>query len=616
MCGIAAYAGEQYAAPVVWEALRRLEHRGYDSWGIAVALKAGPESAEHDVARRLGAPSEDDPYDVAHRVYRLGKVAIGHTRWATHGEVLIKNCHPVRGGRPWDQWQERRGVLVVHNGVVENHQELSSGLIAGGFAYQTDTDTETLAHLLSLHVEPGNGIAGVFNGAMQTLKAVKGANAFAAVHRSYPDWLVAGANGSPLCFTPEGHVASDPAAFVGVATKYARLPDGHVAVVQRQGAGLDPLVEFYGGGTKGYLPKFDQKVPDPDEQAKGGYDHFMLKELHQTPDVLAVGRGWVGEIPWKRPEQVVLLGCGSSYNACLLARRFMERAGAVQVTVEYASEFRERDLDLYPGGTLFVGVTQSGETKDTLAAMERVATHREAASLMVVTNTPGSKALTLGKYGLLLNCGTEWGVAATKTFAATVAGLMETAALWTTPNVVGRLLESTLASELPAALDRLLAYQDSVRAAAEVVRTAKRVLVLGKGDNYAVAREAALKVKEVAYIHAEAMPAAEMKHGPIALVDKDTVAVFIAGDGDHERVETNMREVKARGGFVVAVVGEGCLPTTQAVADMVVPVPVVPTAVQPLVAAAALQLLAYHVAVDKGINPDRPRNLAKSVTVE
>lgn len=573
-----------------------MEYRGYDSWGVAGFIKDSSFNRIRDVG------GVDEKRILAH--FR-GDVGVGHTRWATTGGVSRENAHPVGGGLP------RLGghdVYVVHNGIVENHMELRHELAVDGYAFDTETDTEVIAHLLDREARAGHILAVALK---RVLARLEGQSAFAALASRWPGKVLLAARGSPLLVSESGYAASDVAALAGYGEDCFRLPDGYLAVMQPG----DVTVLDRDLNPVRVTPSVAVPAPAPAEVVDT-FPHRMLAEIYEQPAVLRKNRTFAYD-RLDRPPQVVLLGCGSSYNACLFARPFFESQGCVQTTVEYASEFGQRYLNLYPRDTLFVAVTQSGETRDTLAAMEHV--NKFGRPLLSVTNCVASSADFLsGGKTIFLNAGPEYGVAATKTFTATCVALFGLAVrLANLPGANARVLDE----ELPRQLESLLEPEYVARvveAAGKFFYPGDRALYLARGPAYAVAREGALKLKEVSYLHAEAIPAAEMKHGPLALVDDETVSVFVVPDDHHSptKVFSNTAEVRARGGRVLAVADGDLAKKMVGLADLVLPLPTSTPFTQPLLANVVLQLLAYRVAVKLGRDVDRPRSLAKCVTVE
>ncbi len=590
MCGIAGYAGSKPAAPFLLEAMRRLEYRGYDSWGYALQNKQG----SHVVRKGLGAFSESFAVNNGnpHLMFQQ-EVGIGHIRWATHGTPSMDNAHPLRGGR--EAYEET--CWVVHNGVIDNYRELRQAMVDKGYHFHTETDTEVIAHsfdYLSRFFIPDAAVTAelVAQVMADLIVMLKGQYAFAIVSKRFPGYVMAACSGAPLLVSEQGYLASDPRALAGFATGAWRLADDSIAVL-----GGPDRVNIYDrylrGGKLLYeaVPEVTVEGRDPDF-----CPHHMLREIRQQPDLL---RAPFSGLPLETGPvgRVVLFGCGSSWHAALMGSRYFEEEAHVPAEAHYASELANKDLELYAEDTFFIALTQSGETYDTLAAMREIRDIHGSDHLLVITNNLTSTAAKLAGYQIDMDLGDERGVAATKTFTVQVASLLELACSFTDgPGMA--LAHLTTHTFLPDALELLLANEGQLAQIGKEVAAYANVLYLASGINFPVALEGALKLKEVAYIHAEAMPAAEMKHGPIALIDKSVLSIFIAPFAHDPRLLANMEEVRARGGPII-----------------VLPLPRTTTLVEPLVAVVALQLVAYHAAVAKGLPVDRPRNLAKCVTV-
>jgi len=625
MCGIACYAGKRPAKPFIIQALKRLEYRGYDSWGYTIFDDRGVE----ENVRSLGGPGEPSAGSFSGADYSkepVGRIGLGHTRWATNGKVSIDNTHPVAGRPkppfPGAEVMPLPSVYVVHNGVVENYQELREELEAVGHTFDTETDTEVIAHLLADMVPTGSGndVTDLADAVIKVMKRLKGANAFVAGFvRNWSSRLVAASNGSPLVFTQEGHIASDPIAFAGFAKGYSRLPNGQVAIVSSfyYDEALTTRVEFVVPDTPGspdagfYRPNFKLNVPAEDATQKGPYEHFMRKEIFEQEKVLEAT-----VLPKYLPpkDRVCLFGCGSSYHAALVGRHYFEGLANLPTSVEYATELADRNMSAFGvADTLFVGLTQSGETKDTLAAFHKL--RASGVSPLVITNNPDSTVAQCA-YPMLLGCGVERGVAATKTFTAQLIRLYQLAAGYCfyrgldTPDIDDQF------GELRSAVSHVLTFENRIKDLAIFARGFRHHLYLARGILYPIAMEGALKVKEVAYIHAEAIHSSEMKHGPIALIDDNTLSIFLLTE-HNPRVSSNIREILARRGKVLVFADNNMREIAhELVGDSMVVLPTINPYLQPIVMSVALQLFAYHIAVTSGLDVDRPRNLAKSVTVE
>ncbi|MEE2819137.1 MAG: glutamine--fructose-6-phosphate transaminase (isomerizing) [Planctomycetota bacterium] len=611
MCGIVAYIGLKPTKELLIEGLKRLEYRGYDSAGIAI-INGGVH-----VARTIGRVSgledivaNDDAFE--------GTVGIAHTRWATHGKPSETNAHPHN-----DDASKGHGIRVVHNGIIENYATLKTYLKEKGHVFTSETDTEVLAHLI------GEMYDGDLEKAVQTaLKEVTGAYAIAVICEKEPDVLVVARKGSPLIVgvgSDEYVVASDSSAIVAHTTQAFHLEDETVARLTRNSFRTTTIdnVEL--------TPEIRELEYSLEQIELGEFKHFMLKEIYEQPLTLSTcmkGRvdatsgqvilGGVAEFANElaKGKRILLLGQGTALHAAMIGEYLMESLAGIPAEVEYASEFRYRN-PIVEEGTIAVAISQSGETADTLAAIQE-AKRRGALSLGAV-NVVGSTISRETDAGVYLKVGPEIGVASTKAFVGQVAVLTMLA------GYIGRRrhLAKEEMSELLSHLESIPRHIETVLGESDhILNVTKRVvhhdnwLFLGRGLNYPVALEGALKLKEISYIHAEGMPAAEMKHGPIALIDEGMPVVFIATRGSqYEKVIGNIEEVKSRGGHVIAVATEGDT-NIASHCDDIFYVPDVPEALQPLITVIPLQLLAYHAAVLRGKDVDKPRNLAKSVTVE
>ncbi len=611
MCGIVGYVGHREASPLIVTGLRRLEYRGYDSAGVAVlngSLSVCKKAGKVDA---LANALEHKPLH--------GTIGMGHTRWATHGAPSDRNAHPhtSTSGR----------IALIHNGIIENYAAIRERLAQKGYAFQSDTDTEVLVHFID-EVQKETGLP--FPEAVrQALTQVVGAYGIVAVSEDAPGVLVAARNGSPLLLgigDGENFVASDASPFIEYTRHVVYLNDGEMAVVREDGY---DVMSIAGAPVAKEIVELEWSL---EEIEKGGYEHFMLKEIMEQPESLEnamrgrvrldeglIKLGGLEDVMerLRKADRVVICACGTSWHAGLVGEYLIEKFARLSVEVEYASEFRYRDPILNENDVVLV-ISQSGETADTLAAV------REAKARGVLTlgicNAVGSTIARETDAGVYLHAGPEIGVASTKAFTAQVTVLAMLALL------LGRergTLEDAVYAE---ALKELAALPDKVRSAlktdaqmktiARDYRLVQHFLYLGRGSNFPVALEGALKLKEISYIHAEGYPAAEMKHGPIALIDQFMPVVFIATrDPLYEKVVSNIEEVAARGGNVIAVTDEGNAGLSK-LAEYVVEVPAVMDGLEPLVTVIPLQLLSYHVAVMRGCNVDQPRNLAKSVTVE
>ena len=615
MCGIIGYIGRKPVVPVLLEGLRRLEYRGYDSAGVAL-VREGAVELRRSAGKldRLVEALADDPVD--------GDYGLGHTRWATHGRPTEENAHPHRDstGR----------IVVVHNGIIENHLALKRELEGEGHRFATETDTEVIAHLVEREWR-GDGLEAAVR---RALTRVRGLFALLLLATDDPGKLVAARQGPPILVT-EGDggylVASDVPAILSHNRDVVFLGNGEMAVVTRDGV---TYTDFEGGPVAADVQHINW---DPVMAEKAGYRHFMLKEIFEQPwaaretvlgrTSVESGRVYLGEleIPVERlraVDRVVVLACGTSWHAGLVGKFLIERLAGVPVEVDYGSEYRYRDPIVTPT-TLAVVITQSGETADTLGAL-REARGRGAATI-AVCNVVGSMATREADFTVYTHAGPEIGVASTKAFTSQLVAL-HLLALYLAqvrgslpPEAARRHLEDL--DHLPRWIEETLQCEDVVKAVAQRFHQHRSFLYLGRGINYPIALEGALKLKEISYIHAEGYPAGEMKHGPIALVDEQMPVVTLLPNGSvFEKMASNLQQVRARGGSIIAVGADDRQPGLDTLVDegrdALVTIPATPPLITPIVMAVPLQLLAYHIAVRRGCDVDQPRNLAKSVTVE
>jgi glutamine---fructose-6-phosphate transaminase (isomerizing) len=611
MCGIVGYVGHRDCLPILIEGIKRLEYRGYDSAGIAVqtgdGLKVVKASGKiRSLEARLqqqGAPK--------------GTFGIAHTRWATHGEPNDVNAHP--------HTDENCSVALVHNGIIENYSTLKSALQAEGHVFRTETDTEVLAHLIEKYMHKGLKLERAVGSA---LKDVEGTYGIAVMAASEPGVVVGARHGSPMVVgiaDGEYYLGSDVAAIVEHTRQVIYLDDGEMAVLSPAGFHTATIA----------LERVEKEVHDVDwdlsQIEKGGYEHFMLKEIMEQPD--AVRNAMRGRLNVEEglarlgglnmtPEQlreirrIIILGCGTSWHAGLIGEYMLEEFARIPVEVEYASEFRYRN-PIVDEGTLVLVISQSGETIDTLAAMREAG--RKGARALGIVNVVGSTIARESDGGVYIHAGPEIGVASTKAFTSQVTVLSLLTLALGRHRGLSRDYGIEIARELaalPGKIEQVLAGDDAIKRIAGLYKHHNNLLYLGRGFNFPVALEGALKLKEISYIHAEGYPAAEMKHGPIALIDENMPVVFICTrDSAYEKVVSNMMEVRARKGRIIAIATEGDTEMA-ARADHVLYVPASIPMLQPILSVIPLQLLAYHVAVSRGCDVDQPRNLAKSVTVE
>jgi glucosamine--fructose-6-phosphate aminotransferase (isomerizing) len=613
MCGIVAYIGEKQAYDIVVKGLKRLEYRGYDSAGVA--LLNGDMRIYKKQGKVSSLEEEAEGKDVS------GSMGMGHTRWATHGEPNDRNSHP--------HLSESGDLAIIHNGIIENYAALKQGMEKKGHTFHSDTDTEVLAHLIE-DVMQNSGLP-LADAVRSALKQVVGAYAIVILSKNHPEHLIAARKGSPLVVglgkdRGEFFFASDATPIVEYTNKVIYLKDGEVAIVENK----ELIVKSIENVVQ--VPYVQELELSLEQLEKGGYPHFMLKEIYEQPrSIFDSFRGRfdssTGEVHMRSMEdyadrlkeikRLILIGCGTSWHAGLVAEYLFEDLARVPVEVEYASEFRYRNPVLY-ADDLVIAISQSGETADSLAAMDLA--KRKGASVFGVCNVVGSSIPRLSDAGAYTHAGPEIGVASTKAFTAqvTVLALMAVgmAKLRGTMNLVAIKSFYEEMEAIPEKIEKALLLNDQMIALAEQYKDARNFLYLGRGYNFPVALEGALKLKEISYIHAEGYPAAEMKHGPIALIDEEMPVVVIATNSEHyEKVVSNIQEVKARKGIVIALVSEGNRDLDKIV-DHVIEVPETIEPLSPLVNTVPLQLLSYHIAVMRGCNVDQPRNLAKSVTVE
>jgi glutamine---fructose-6-phosphate transaminase (isomerizing) len=609
MCGIVGYIGPRQAADLLIEGLRRLEYRGYDSSGIAVVNGKGLDIKK--AAGKLSVLEQELEAGMP-----TGTVGIGHTRWATHGAPTTRNAHPHtdQSGR----------IAVIHNGIIENSAAIRKTLERRGHTFKSDTDTEVLAHLVGEYYE-GN----LEEAVAAALREVDGAYGLAFVSADEPGVLVAARKGSPLLVgvgENEWFIASDASPLLQYTRSVVYLDDGELAVLTRDGYRVRNLE------TTRISKPVNQIEWDLATLERNGYAHFMLKEICEQPESLCnTLRGHLLEDEGtarvsglnltddqlKQVERIVITACGTSWHAGLIGEYMLEELARMPVEVEYASEFRYRN-PVVDNRTLVIGISQSGETADTLAAIREA--KRRGARTIGLVNVVGSTIAREVDGGIYLHAGPEVGVASTKAFTSQVAALalvtLRIARLRNLSILQGREFIQAM-RRLPDQIAEILARTSEIEQLAEgFLGSSTNALYLGRGVNFPVALEGALKLKEISYIHAEGYPAAEMKHGPIALIDENMPVVFIAPkDAVHSKIVSNIEEVKARGGKVIALINEGDNEIGR-LADATFTIPVTLDLLTPILTSIPLQLLSYYVAVARGCNVDQPRNLAKSVTVE
>src|ERR1700678_1232227 len=610
MCGIVGVVAERNSVPILMEGLRRLEYRGYDSAGIAV-LEDGQVARLRTVGKVRVLQEALDAAPIG------GHVGIAHTRWATHGIPTTHNAHPHLS---------RDGVAVVHNGIIENHEALRADLKGLGYTFTSETDTEVVAHRIHHHLRSS---ADLFAAVRKTVVELRGAYALAVVCETDPECIVVAREGCPVVIglgIDEDFVASDVAALLPVTRRFMFLDEGDVAEIRRKSIKIVDKV-----GTHAHRALHESELP-ADAVERGQYRHFMLKEIHEQPRAIAqtleervaggklldAAFGPAAQQVFKKVKAVHIAACGTSFHAGLVASYFIEQICRIPARIEIASEYRYRDPVITPD-TLFVTISQSGETADTLAAL-RNAKQAKYLSTLTICNVAESSMVRESQLVLLTRAGPEIGVASTKAFTTqlTALGMLIVALAKHRPEgaarereLVGQLLQ------LPGLVEKTLKLDDAIRTLAEAFADKRHALFLGRGPLHAIAMEGALKLKEISYIHAEAYAAAELKHGPLALIDEDMPVVAVAPNNELlEKLKSNLQEVRARGGkLYVFADPQAHFHSEEGVTVIEMPAPA--TALQaPIAFAIPMQLLAYHVAVLKGTDVDQPRNLAKSLTVE
>ena len=613
MCGIVAYMGEKQAYPILINGLRRLEYRGYDSAGVAL-LREG----DLNVYKCQGKVSDLEAHTMGKELG--GTVGIGHTRWATHGPPNDVNAHPH---------QSTSGDLaLIHNGIIENYAAIKEELLHRGHSFQSDTDTEVLVHLID-DIQRSEGVD-LAEAVRLALNSVVGAYAIVVLDRKDPDVMVAARKSSPLVIgigDGEHFLASDATPIVEHTKNVVYLEDGEIAVIDRR-KGLK-IRNIKNQVKTPFIQELEMHL---ETLEKGGYDHFMLKEIHEQPRSirdsmrgrlnLAKGEVVLGGITdyeqkFVQAKRILIVGCGTSWHAGLVGEYLFEELARIPVEVEYASEFRYRN-PVINEDDIVIAISQSGETADTLAAIELA--KGKGATIIGICNVVGSSIARVTHAGSYTHAGPEIGVASTKSFTAqvTVLTLMALMIGQRKGTIAGsrfhRLLNELDA--IPAKVEKVLQGEAQIKYIADIYKEASNALYLGRGYSFPVALEGALKLKEISYIHAEGYPAAEMKHGPIALIDEEMPVFVIATKGaSYEKVVSNIQEVKARKGKIIAIVTEGDT-VVDGLADHVIGIPDTADPLVPLLSVIPLQLISYHIAVMRGCNVDQPRNLAKSVTVE
>ncbi|MBO5314020.1 MAG: glutamine--fructose-6-phosphate transaminase (isomerizing) [Prevotella sp.] len=616
MCGIVGYIGYREAYPILIKGLKRLEYRGYDSAGVAIINK----EEELNVIKEKGKVSNLEAMAAGRDT--SGSIGIAHTRWATHGEPSAANAHPhsSQSGR----------LVLVHNGIIENYSNIKEYLKGEGFTFCSSTDTEVLVQLIE-HIQ--NMLGKDLEGAVITaLQRVTGAYAIAVMDRQNPEKIVVARKSSPLVIgigeeNKEFFLASDALPIVEYTKQMVYLNDNEVALLR---VGKD--IEVRNLDNDDVNPVIKEVDINLENLEKGGYDHFMLKEIYDQPRCIAdCMRGRLLQNEHNivlsairqhrkkllRTQRFIIIACGTSWHAGLIGKQLIEQWCGIPVDVEYASEFRYRNPVILPNDVV-IAISQSGETADTLAAFELAKEH--GALCFGIVNSVGSSIARASDTGIYIHVGPEIGVASTKAFTGQVSVL--TLFALTLGHELGAVSQQDYEAhidelaEIPGKIERILEHNEEIKSISRTLTFARNALYMGRGFNYPVALEGALKLKEISYIHAEGYPAAEMKHGPIALVDEDMPVIFVAPNHQlYKKIISNIQEVKARNGMIIAIVTEGD-ETVKDIAEYTIEIPATLPALTPLLTVIPLQLMAYHVAVEKGLNVDQPRNLAKSVTVE
>lgn len=612
MCGIVGYIGKNEAYPILIKGLKRLEYRGYDSAGVAL-LNGGLVTY-----KKAGKVSElekvTDGQDVS------ATIGIGHTRWATHGEPSDRNAHP--------HISQSGSLAIIHNGIIENYAALKEELKKRGYSFNSDTDTEVLVNLIEEVRKQDNPV--LEDAVRIALNQVVGAYAIVVVDKDNPDQLVAARKGSPLVIgigEGEFFIASDATPIIEYTKNVIYLDDEEYGVINRDGTYTIKTL-----GNVKMTPAIQELEMSLEMIEKSGFEHFMLKEIYEQPRVVAdclrgrmnASQGWIklGGLSEhinriEHAERFLITACGTSWHSGLIGEYLIEDLARVPVEVEYASEFRYRN-PIINEQDVVMAISQSGETADTLAAIELAKKHR--ALIYGICNVIGSSIARVSDAGSYTHAGPEIGVASTKAFTTQITIL--TLIALQIAQQKGTISTSKLREilyeleNIPSKIEETLKLDEEIKKLAEQYKDAKNFLYLGRGYNFPVALEGALKLKEISYIHAEGYPAAEMKHGPIALIDEEMPVVFLAtNQSAYEKIVSNVQEVKARKGKIIAVVHKGDT-TIRELADHVIEVPQTEEILSPLISIVPLQLLAYHIAILRGCNVDQPRNLAKSVTVE
>ena len=610
MCGIVGYIGEKNCVPIIIEGLKRLEYRGYDSAGIGII-----NHKECKVLKTKGKVSDLEKLIYAERPE--SQLGIGHTRWATHGEPSMVNAHP--------HVNEDNTLFLIHNGIIENYVSLKNGLIKEGYKFKSETDTEVLAHLIDHYLKLKHSL---FQAVRYALNEVEGTYGIVVIYKGEPDKMVAARKGSPLVLgigQNENFVASDVNALIAHTKQVVYLEDGEIAEIYKDRFNTKTIAD------ETIIKEIHQVDMGIDEITKGGYPHFMLKEIMDQPESLynsMRGRMIYDEGISKlgglqgfedrliNSNRIIICACGTSWHAGLVGEYMLEQYAEIPTEVDYASEFRYRHPIIDKNDTV-IFISQSGETADTLAALKEA--KKKGALCLGVCNVVGSSIARDSDTGVYIHAGPEIGVASTKAFTSQLIVLSLITLLAARRKNLSLFEGQEIIKELqsiPKKVEAILKQNELIKEISTKYSDSRNFLYLGRGYNFPVALEGALKLKEISYIHAEGYPAAEMKHGPIALIDENMPVVFIATqDAVYDKVVSNIQEVRARKGRILAIVNDDDTQIEQMV-DHVIRVPRTHNMLTPILTVIPLQLIAYHIAVKKGLNVDQPRNLAKSVTVE
>lgn len=610
MCGIVGYIGNKNCVPILIQGLKRLEYRGYDSAGIGIIQGKAPIIIKNKGKVSL-LEEKVDELDLK------SSIGIGHTRWATHGIPNEQNAHP--------HTNKDNTLFIIHNGIIENFQVLKNGLISLGYKFESDTDSEVFAHLIDNFLNKGYNLS---KSVQMALNEVNGTYGLAVIYSKEPDKIIAARKGSPLVIgigKGENFIASDVSAILAYTKNVIYLDDGEFAEIYKDKYLVKTIAD----------KQIDKEIHEInmsiDEIDKGGYPHFMLKEIMEQPEstrnsmrgrlLVEEGSAKLGGLDdiidrLVNSKRILISACGTSWHAALVGEYMLEQYARIPVEVEYASEFRYRNPILSGDDSIFF-ISQSGETADTLAALKEAKSR--GALALGICNVVGSTIARESMSGVYIHAGPEIGVASTKAFTAQLVVLALITLLISKRKGLkpseGKKIAEAL-NEIPSKIEEILKLNDEIERLAEEFKDSPNFLYLGRGYNFPAALEGALKLKEISYIHAEGYPAAEMKHGPIALIDENMPVVFIAPkDSTYEKILSNIQEVRARGGRIIAVADNGDGEVDKLV-DYTIKIPRTIEMLTPILTSIPLQLLAYHIAVKKGLDVDQPRNLAKSVTVE